>query len=272
MEKLSIEEKAKRYDEAIEKFDVILNLNTVKESGTIFADDVRKILPELKESEDEAVWLTKYIQAEIDCLRYDIRDYKDSAKLDNLQRALSWLEKQREQVSPTTNESAWLHLVSDVLTWKDGIGQYLDDPRVQKIAKELCSEYAQKLYTSPVLSDSLNTGKNEQKDFNKVEPKFKIGDWITNGEYIWKIIEVKPLDYLLQSQDGHIVDDTISHVDEQFYSFTIEDAEDGEVNTEDLSDFEQSLKHIIEEAIEDGDTHNLKADADMLLRIAHKSI
>lgn len=44
-----------------------------------------------------------------------------------------------------------------------------------------------------------------------------------------------------------------------------------EKRTEELSDFEQSLKHIIEEAIEDGDTHNLKADADMLLRIAHKS-
>ena len=42
-----------------------------------------------------------------------------------------------------------------------------------------------------------------------------------------------------------------------------------EVNTEELSDFERSLKHIMEEAIEDGDTHNLKADADMLLRLAH---
>ena len=55
MKELGIEEKAKRYDEAIEKFDVILHLNTVKESGTIFADDVRKILPELKESEDEKI-------------------------------------------------------------------------------------------------------------------------------------------------------------------------------------------------------------------------
>lgn len=55
---------------------------------------------------------------------------------------LIWLEKQCEQ----TNERAWLYLVSDVLTWKDGIGQYLDDPRVQELAKRLCSEYAQKLY------------------------------------------------------------------------------------------------------------------------------
>ena len=40
------------------------------------------------------------------------------------------------------NERAWLYLVSDVLTWKDGIGQYLDDPRVQELAKRLCNDYA----------------------------------------------------------------------------------------------------------------------------------
>jgi hypothetical protein len=34
-----------------------------------------------------------------------------------------------------------------------------------------------------------------------------------------------------------------------------------------LTALEFSLKHIMEEAIECGDTHNLKADADMLLRL-----
>ena len=38
-----------------------------------------------------------------------------------------------------------------------------------------------------------------------------------------------------------------------------------------LTAFEFSLKHIIEEAIECGNTHNLKADADLLLRIARKT-
>ena len=61
------------------------------------------------------------------------------------------------------------------------------------------------------------------------KPKFKVGDWITNGDYTWKIVEIKPLDYILQSQDGNIVDDTISHVDEQFHSFTIQDAKEGDV-------------------------------------------
>lgn len=77
------------------------------------------------------------------------------------------------------NERAWLYLVSDVLTWKDGIGQYLDDPRVQELAKKLCSEYAQKLYNPSILSNPSNTGKNEQKSADKIEPRFKVGDWIT---------------------------------------------------------------------------------------------
>ena len=80
---MTIEQKAKAYDEAIEKFDVILNLNTVKESGTIFADDVRKILPELKESEDERIRKTL-----IDMLKNDEKCYL---------KEIAWLEKQGEQ-------------------------------------------------------------------------------------------------------------------------------------------------------------------------------
>jgi hypothetical protein len=75
----------------------------------------------------------------------------------------------------------------------------------------------------------LRAMQNEQNHIDKVEPKFEVGDWITNGDYTWKIVEVKPLDYVLQSQDGNVVDDTISHVDEQFHSFTIQDAKDGDV-------------------------------------------
>ena len=40
-----------------------------------------------------------------------------------------------------------------MLTWKNGIGQYLDDPRVQNLAKRLCSVYAQKLYNPSAIED-----------------------------------------------------------------------------------------------------------------------
>lgn len=55
-------------------------------------------------------------------------------------------EKQGEKQTPQSNERAWLYLVADVLTWMEGIGQYLDNPKVQELAKKLQKEYGQKLY------------------------------------------------------------------------------------------------------------------------------
>lgn len=85
-----------------------------------------------------------------------LKDFAEQG-YENAVECIAWIEKQGDQSLPQTNERAWLYLVSDVLTWKDGIGQYLDDPRVQELAKKLCSEYAQKLY------NPSNTVKNEQK-------------------------------------------------------------------------------------------------------------
>ena len=107
-----------------------------------------------------------------------LKDFAEQG-YENAVECIDWLEKQGEQASSQTNERAWLYLVSDVLTWKDGIGQYLDDPRVQELAKRLCSDYAQKLYNPSVLSNSSNTGKNEQKSADKIEPRFKVGEWVT---------------------------------------------------------------------------------------------
>lgn len=89
-----------------------------------------------------------------ECLLFPSKEQRDWSKF-----IAPWYKN----VSSQTNEHTWLHLVSDVLTWKDGIGQYLDDPRVQELAKKLRSEYEQKLYNPSVLSNSSNTGKGKQK-------------------------------------------------------------------------------------------------------------
>ena len=79
----------------------------------------------------------------------------------------------------------------------------------------------------------------------KEEPKFKVGDWITNGDYTWKIVDIKPLDYILQSQDGNIVDDTISYVNKQFHSFTIADAKPGDVLVDSCQGFNNPFIFIL---------------------------
>ena len=134
MKELTIEEKAKAYDEALERAKAINNEKDVDiESGTTICE---YIFPELKESEDEK------IRKEIISI---LRNTYWTSSRNRFNELVAWLEKQDEQTSSQTNERAWLYLVSDVLTWKDGIGQYLDDPRVQELAKRLCSKYAQKL-------------------------------------------------------------------------------------------------------------------------------
>lgn len=101
-----------------------------------------------------------------------LKDFAEQG-YENAIECIDWLKKQSESLQ--TNERAWLYLVSDVLTWKDGIGQYLDDPRVQELAKRLCSEYSQKLYNPSVLSNSSNTRKNEQKfDPKTLQPFDKV--------------------------------------------------------------------------------------------------
>ena len=44
-----------KYKELVERFDAIFNLDSVRESGTIYVEDIRKLIPELAESEDEKI-------------------------------------------------------------------------------------------------------------------------------------------------------------------------------------------------------------------------
>ena len=159
MKEMSIEEKAKAYDIALDKIERLLGIG-----DNCSRKELENIFPELKDSEDERI-------------RKELIQYFKNFTLNTFagldpQKILFWLEKQGQ-----------------TFTQKD-----VDDAY-------------------------------------KIEPKFREGEWIANGDYTWKIVGVRPLDYILQSQDGNIVDDTISYVDEQFHSFTIEDAKEGDVLT-----------------------------------------
>ena len=199
-------EKAEAYDKAIERAN--------KSYGKIIAEE---IFPELKESKDERIKkaIIEFFESEDDNTTYSLVRKKD---------IIAWLERQCEQAPLQTNERAWLYLVSDVLTWKDGIGQYLDDPRVQELAKKLCSKYAQKLY------NPSNNGKNKPKSADKIEPIFKVGDWVVdNCGYVWKIEERLNQFYILKGVEGWRMKTKIDWVDDTFHLWTIEDAKDGDV-------------------------------------------
>jgi len=122
------------------------------------------IFPELRESED--------VKIKKELINW-FKDFPDKIwRGHDKEDVIAWLEKNGEQPSSQTNERAWLYLVSDVLTWKDGIGQYLDDPRVQELAKKLSSEYTQKL------CNSVQDAPNEQKP----------SEWSEEDERIRRVI------------------------------------------------------------------------------------
>ena len=146
------------------------------------------------------------------------------------------IEKQDEQILSQANERAWLYLVSDVLTWKDGIGQYLDDPRVQELAKKLYSKYAQKLYKPQVLSDNSNIEKNEQKSSGEIEPKFKVGNWYQcTKNFVGKGVIFDRNTAYYCAQEGCLQDEYGCHIAivkdlyDRFKLWTIQDAKDGDI-------------------------------------------
>ena len=88
MKELSIEEKAKRYDEALE---AIKSLQEVNPSDEGIQNWVNENFPELKESEDERIIKALYKMAKVP--RKEIYEAEGITK----EQALAWLEKQGEQ-------------------------------------------------------------------------------------------------------------------------------------------------------------------------------
>ena len=234
--------------------DAIKELQKANPSDDGIQNWINDNVPELKESEDEKI------------RKALIRFHKSSIDIDGIkgEDIIAWLEKQGERKDAA--KYGYKFAVEKACEWIRQQKEMLEDSfsDVNDFA-DLLKEAMEEKQGSPVLSNSSNIGKGEQKPtdsycrenckgfqetgkcfadgdcktkreaesidkVDKVEPKFHEGDWITNGDYTWKIVEVMPLDYTLQSQDGNtIVDDTISYVDEQFHSFTVKDARDGDV-------------------------------------------
>jgi hypothetical protein len=61
------------------------------------------------------------------------------------------------------------------------------------------------------------------------EPKFKVGDWTTNGEYTYKIVEVTDNCYKCNSSEGATYLNSMNYVDKHYHLWTIQDAKAGDV-------------------------------------------
>jgi hypothetical protein len=142
MEELSIEEKAKAYDEALAKAKELYSQHCAEWRD----EDLELIFPELKESQDEK------IRKELLVFCRTLATGRTSVLANNIDfnKWISWLEKQNQKPIKSgewdINEfRTWQYIVSDVLTKWNGIGQYLDGGEYRTIAKKMQEEWSKKL-------------------------------------------------------------------------------------------------------------------------------
>ena len=213
MKKLSIEEKAKAYDEAIKYAYYLIN-ERCKEGtdGSFHRADLQKMFPELCESDDERI-------------RKGLIQYFNDFNLDTFagldpKKILAWLEKQGKPVEINPTEF---------------------DLRLNRLLVQFESLTKEELASS--LSFYLNVVKNgwpykiEKKqgekvdNANKVEPKFKVGDWITDGKALLCITKFEiDYGYELKAIDGEVLHFVSPDLVEAYYHhWSIQDAKDGDV-------------------------------------------
>ena len=189
-ELLSIEQKAKRYDEAIERAKEMIKAMT-NIGGVAKVDDIQYLFPELKESKDERI--RKVIYGWIYTQPSQFFDNGFSKE-----EMLTWLEKQG---NPTEDELEALRMA----------------------AYEPTKNWSEKLQS---LYEKLTHC--EQKPANRVKPKFKVGDWVVspNGVY-WHVDAISNNRYEVSSVTGECADWPLST--NLYHPWTIQDAKPGDI-------------------------------------------
>ena len=190
MKDLSVEQKAKRYDEALGKARQLCDYSTSKP----FISDLQDLFPELKVSEGERMWklLKKYVH-------YNISDTVLEADYMTRECLESWIEKQCEHAKFLNSIQ-----VGDQVTRNED-GELFNLSQLNRVAKP-----------------------NKQKSVDNVEPKFNVGDWIVFNGLTLYINEVVKGYYRTISKDG-IPNSYDWDIDNAARLWTIKEARDGNV-------------------------------------------
>lgn len=244
------EEKAKRYDEAIERARALNNGEVVNiKIGTTTCE---YIFPELKESEDERIKkeLIGFVKSRLagfpECNRFiawlekqDTFSKKDvdDAYLKGITDAKNEIEKQYEIIFPKLKESEDKKIrkvIYNAIKYleTEHSWDFLDDVDILDVYAwlEKEDEKPQGKSALEAIKEEKVDNQNCVKPTDKVEPKFKVGDWVVdNYNYVWKIEEILNQFYLLEDVEGGEACPTINWVDKTFRLWNIQDAKNGDV-------------------------------------------
>lgn len=269
---MNIEEKAKRYDEAIEKAKDYYHLGDSKHKMAIDAKAVMEyIFPELAESEDE-----KIRKAIIGFLKEEEAKADITSKRSKtLCKYIAWLEKQGEQKSECSKENNMFSVEQAKVLDKhidDMINQKQDEPKAD------CPRNHQDVNhpNGCIVMEDFNGGEgfykvnldylnkkqveeieemvmvwnkeiSTQKPADKVEPKFYKGEWLCENEpnnyarfiQILETVNVQGKERYRISRDIHNDEDIVEFdfVEKYYHKFDIQDAKEGDVLKEDSCTF-----------------------------------
>lgn len=237
-----------KYKNALEKAKV--RYNEIKGTNCSEEKFLLELFPELKKSEDERI-------------RKDImifvKDWWDRVNKDNIstkEQMIAWLEKQKAMdkeivfrpLAGTDIIAAANQALEKIEIGKEVIlafnGAYI--PVNGKTVAEICNEYfswtekqgekkvpsidfkAKDCYVSEV------DGKIHDMTYNptdKLEPKFKFGDWIVNNNSkdVFLIKSINSGYCTLESIKGNIISPCLLPCESESHIWTIQDARDGDV-------------------------------------------
>lgn len=239
MKELTIEQKAERYDEIIERINELLY---VSDKESLQYKTIKHILSEVEESEDERI-RKELIQN----LKERFGTNGTMGGILDMPKVLAWLEKQGEQKS---NLPKWKYKNDNTPLLRDSIilnkygcvakspaGALVDDvwvinyDELAKLPKEEFEKQGeQPNQDNSDVKDYNNIDPHFGKPIDKVEPKFHEGDWVFIEEakgYKNGLFQIKTVDSFGYSFDEY---HTIPFMYEELLSkWTIKDAKDGDV-------------------------------------------
>ena len=193
MKELSVEEKAKRYDDVVSKLERFMAQGV---NPLITRADVQDFFPELAEPEDERIRkrLLEYFKS------FTSETFFNGVPTND---AIAWLEKQGEHA----NFRNKIQIGDKVTRNEDGVLVNLS--QLKRVAKK-------------------DEKQSEQKPADKVEHKFKVGDWIVFNGLTLYIKEVVKGYYRTISKGG-ITNSYDWDIDNVARLWTIQDAKNGDV-------------------------------------------
>lgn len=223
----------KKYKETLEKAKVFLKRwECVEEANSsLVMEEVKDIFPELKVSEDERIR-----KALIELVKYAKRGCFEILKgmpfnVVSMDAMLAWLEKQGDE-KPTLPK--WKYKKDNMPLLRDSIilnkyGGVAKSPSGAIISDAWVLDYDElaKLPKEEVEKQ------DEQNPTNKIEPKFKVGDWCIDNEdaTIFQIVKVLDNTYTYKTNEGSVYSCTHYSLENDARLWTIKDAKDRDILT-----------------------------------------